>query len=92
MSHRCILCHIVACAAGLVVRVGRGAGCAGVPNGDVKTARITIVVVVVSLVGVRRATGVAIGESRCRCSRKIGGSERLHGKWWWGWDIPGLSG
>ncbi len=92
MSHCCILGHIVACAAGLVVRIGSGAGCTGVPNGDVKTAQITIVVVVESLVGIWRATGAASGDSKYGCSRKIGGGEWLHGKRWWGWDIPNLGG
>ena len=92
MSQGRILGHVFTCAAGLVMRVGSGTGCTGVPNGDVETARIKVVVVVESLVGIGRATGLASGDSRGGTIGKIGCGDWRHGKRWCGWDGPRLGG
>ncbi len=84
--------HVVTCAAGLVMRIGSGTGCTVVPNGDVETARIAVVVVIESLVEIGRATGAASCDSRTGPTGKIGGGEWRHGKRWCGWDVMWLSG
>ena len=77
MSQCRILGYIVACAVGLVVCVGCGAGCAGVPRGYVKPARVAVVVVVESFVGIWRSDA-AIGGASHGHVRQVWGGQRLH--------------
>ena len=65
MSHGGVLGHIVTCTSMLMVRVGSGAGCTGVPDGNVKTACVAVVEIVVSLVGIwRGVAAVSCGAGR----------------------------
>ena len=80
MSQGCVVGHVFTGAAGLVMRVGSWAGCTGVPNGDVKSTRIAVIVVIDPFVGIWRATGAAICDSRTGPTGKIGGGKWRHGK------------
>lgn len=78
MSQGRVLGHVLPGAAGLVMRVGRWAGCTGVPNGDVESARIAVIVVIESFVGIRRATSAAVSDAWNGPTWNIGGGEWRH--------------